>query len=213
MNLTAELIQSAAGCGADTARGWLPILQEVFAAWDINTPARVAAFLAQVGHESGGLTRLEENLNYSAEGLARTWPGRFALDPKAATKQPNALALQLARNPQAIANHVYASRLGNGDVASGDGWAFRGRGLIQLTGRTNYRLCGKALAVDLEANPDRLRTPPLAARSAAWFWKSNGLNELADKRDLAALTLRINGGTLGMPERLARYEQALAAMA
>lgn len=122
---------------------------------EIDTPARRAAFLAQVGHESSQLTRLVENLNYSAQGLAATWPGRY-LGPDG---QPNALALRLARNPQAIADNTYATRNGNGDEASGDGWRFRGRGLLQITGRANYRLVGEALGEPLEAEPWRLSSP------------------------------------------------------
>ena len=128
---------------------------------EIDTPARRAAFLAQVGHESSQLTRLVENLNYSAQGLAATWPGRY-LGPDG---QPNALALRLARNPQAIADNTYATRNGNGDEASGDGWRFRGRGLLQITGRANYRLVGEALGEPLEAEPWRLEQPVPAARA------------------------------------------------
>ena len=124
-------------------------LQRAMDEREIDTPARRAAFLAQVGHESSQLTRLVENLNYSAQGLAATWPGRY-LGPDG---QPNALALRLARNPQAIADNTYATRNGNGDEASGDGWRFRGRGLLQITGRANYRLVGEALGEPLEAEP------------------------------------------------------------
>ncbi|MBF3015179.1 glycoside hydrolase family 19 protein, partial [Pseudomonas aeruginosa] len=130
-------------------------LQRAMDEREIDTPARRAAFLAQVGHESSQLTRLVENLNYSAQGLAATWPGRY-LGPDG---QPNALALRLARNPQAIADNTYATRNGNGDEASGDGWRFRGRGLLQITGRANYRLVGEALGEPLEAEPWRLEQP------------------------------------------------------
>ncbi|MHA5526101.1 glycoside hydrolase family 19 protein, partial [Pseudomonas aeruginosa] len=125
----------------------------------ITSPVRAAAFLAQVGHESGQLTRLVENLNYSARGLAATWPSRYL----GADGQPNALAQRLARNPRAIANNAYASRNGNGDEASGDGWRYRGRGLLQITGRSNYRAAGTGLGQPLEQEPELLEQPEWAA--------------------------------------------------
>ncbi|MCW5229714.1 glycoside hydrolase family 19 protein, partial [Pseudomonas aeruginosa] len=134
----------------------------------ITSPVRAAAFLAQVGHESGQLTRLVENLNYSARGLAATWPSRYL----GADSQPNALAQRLARNPRAIANNAYASRNGNGDEASGDGWRYRGRGLLQITGRSNYRAAGAGLGQPLEQEPELLEQPEFAALSAAWWWAS-----------------------------------------
>ncbi len=167
----------------------------------IDTLGRRAAFMAQVGHESGQLRRLVENLNYSAAGLAATWPGRF----RTANGKPNALAQRLERQPEQIANHVYADRLGNGPTASGDGWRYRGRGLIQLTGRANYRACGSAIGADLLAAPELLEQPEWAAMSAAWFWSSNGLNELADAGRFEDITRRINGGTHGQPQRLALW--------
>ena len=142
-----------------------------------------------------------ENLNYSAGGLAATWPGRF----RAADGQPNGLALLLERRPELIANHVYADRMGNGSVASGDGWRYRGRGLIQLTGRDNYRACGSAIGADLLAAPGLLEQPEWAAMSAAWFWFSNGLNELSDVGRFEEITRRINGGTHGQLQRLALW--------
>ncbi|MFU2621702.1 glycoside hydrolase family 19 protein, partial [Pseudomonas aeruginosa] len=174
----------------------------------ITAPVRVAAFLAQVGHESSQLTRLVENLNYSARGLAATWPSRY----RGADGKPNALALNLARHPQAIANNTYASRNGNGDDASGDGWRYRGRGLLQITGRLNYRAAGAGLGLPLEAEPELLEQPEFAALSAAWWWASHGLNELADRGEFAAITRRINGGTNGLEERLALWERAKAVL-
>lgn len=170
----------------------------------ITSPVRVAAFLAQVGHESGQLTRLVENLNYSARGLAATWPSRYL----GADGQPNALAQRLARNPRAIANNAYASRNGNRDEASGDGWRYRGRGLLQITGRANYHAAGAGLGQPLEQEPELLEQPEWAAISAAWWWSTHGLNELADRGDFAAITRRINGGMNGQVERLALWEQA-----
>jgi putative chitinase len=166
----------------------------------VGTP-RVAAFIAQVGHESGQLTRLVENLNYSAEGLMKTWPSRFDFVRATAT----------ARNPEQIANIVYADRMGN--TASGDGWKYRGRGLIQVTGRANYAACGEALGLDLINHPELLEQPQYAAMSAAWLWSANGLNTLADAGDLTKITQRINGGTNGLADRQALYNKALKVQA
>lgn len=177
---------------------FVPALNRAMARYRIDSPVRRAAFLAQVGHESCQLRRLGKNLNYSAPGLVATWPGRF----RAANGQPNALARSLERQPERIANHVYASRLGNGPVESGDGWRYRGRGLIQLTGRANYRACGAAIGADLLSHPELLEQPEWAALSAAWFWASNGLSELADAGRFEDITRRINGGINGQPQRL-----------
>ncbi|MFU4336689.1 glycoside hydrolase family 19 protein [Pseudomonas aeruginosa] len=177
--------------------------------FDITSPVRAAAFLAQVGHESAQLTHLVENLNYSAQGLAATWPSRYL----GADGQPNTLAQRLARKPRAIANNAYASRNGNGDEASGDGWCYRGRGLLQITGRANYRAAGAGLGQPLEAEPELLEQPEWAAISAAWWWASHGLNDLADRGEFAAITRRINGGTNGQAERLALWEKARAVLA
>jgi putative chitinase len=184
-------------------------LHAAMARFEINTPARAAAFLAQVGHESGQLAHLVENLNYSAQGLASTWPGRF----RGADNKPNALALQLQRNPQAIANSVYGGRLGNAPEDSGDGWRFRGRGLIQTTGRANYRAAGMALGAALETTPQLLEQPVYAALSAAWFWQEHGLNELADAGQFELITKRINGGLNGQAERVALWEAAKRVLA
>ncbi|MCQ4297510.1 glycoside hydrolase family 19 protein [Pseudomonas stutzeri] len=180
---------------------FVPALNRAMARFRIDSPVRRAAFLAQIGHESGQLRRLVENLNYSAAGLAATWPGRF----RAANGQPNALAMSLERQPERIANLVYAGRMGNGSVESGDGWRYRGRGLIQLTGCDNYRACGVAIGADLVAEPVLLEQPEWAAMSAAWFWSRNGLNELADVGRFEDITRRINGGTHGQPQRLALW--------
>ncbi|PKM14083.1 MAG: glycoside hydrolase family 19 [Gammaproteobacteria bacterium HGW-Gammaproteobacteria-5] len=180
---------------------FIPALNRAMNRYSLSSAVRCAAFLAQIGHESGQLRRLVENLNYSAAGLAATWPSRF----RSADGQPNALAQRLERQPEQIANHVYADRLGNGPAASGDGWRYRGRGLIQLTGRANYRACGSAIGADLLTAPDLLEQPEWAAMSAAWFWSSNGLNELADAGRFEAITRRINGGTHGQPQRLALW--------
>ncbi|HBP6274343.1 TPA: glycoside hydrolase family 19 protein [Pseudomonas aeruginosa] len=183
---------------------FLPALNRAMLQFVILGVARQSAFLAQVGHESAQLTRLVENLNYSAQGLANTWPSRY----RGADGQPNALAQRLARNPRAIANNAYASRNGNGDGASGDGWQYRGRGLLQITGRSNYRAAGAGLGQPLEAEPELLEQPEFAALSAAWWWSTHGLNELADRGEFAAITRRINGGLIGQAERMALWERA-----
>lgn len=184
-------------------------LNAAMARYRIDSRVRVAAFLAQVGHESGQLTHLVENLNYSAQGLAATWPNRFM----APGGKPNARALALARQPEAIANAVYGGRLGNGPESSGDGWRYRGRGLIQVTGRANYRAAGTGIDLDLEASPHLLEQPGPAALSAAWFWAEHGLNELADAGRFETITRRINGGTHGLAERIALWERAKAVLA
>ncbi|WP_236233198.1 glycoside hydrolase family 19 protein [Pseudomonas tohonis] len=182
------------------------------ARYDVTSRVRLAAFLAQVGHESGELTRLVENLSYSAQALANTWPARFAEDPQARVKAPNGLALRLQRQPEVIANAVYGGRMGNGSAASGDGWCFRGRGLIQLTGRANYVAAGAELGLDLVAQPELLEQPEHAAMAAAWFWASRGLNDLADRGDFEGITRRINGGLTGLAERRAFWERAKAVL-
>jgi putative chitinase len=167
--------------------------------FEIDTPARMAAFAAQLAHESGQLQRWTENLNYRWARLRQVFPKYFTSD---------AQAQAFDRQPERIANRVYASRMGNGPEASGDGWRYRGRGPIQLTGRDNYRACGSAIAVDLEGDPDLLATPGPGCLAAAWFWARNGLNALADAGDFVTITRRINGGLNGLAERRAFWEQA-----
>ena len=179
---------------------WIDAINETFEKFDISTPERQACFLGQCAHESGGFTALSENLNYSAASLCRVWPKRF---PTLGDGQ------NCERNPQKIANKVYASRMGNGDEESGEGYAYRGRGLIQLTGKSNYQACGEALGVDLVENPDLVATPQYAALSAGWFWNKNKLNAYADKGDMEGLTKKINGGTHGIEDRVARTQAAI----
>ena len=182
------------------AEEWIDAINETFDRFDISTPERQACFLGQCAHESGGFTALKENLNYSAEGLTKVWPKRFpSLD----------VAQSYHRNPEKIANKVYADRMGNGNEASGDGFKYRGRGLIQLTGKDNYRACGEALGVDLVEEPDLVSTPQYAALSAGWFWDKNKLNQFADANDMTGLTKRINGGTHGLDDRVARTQTAI----
>jgi putative chitinase len=191
---------------------FVPALNAAMAKYAINTPARAAAFIAQAGHESAQLTRLVENLNYSAQGLAGTWPSRFAIDRSATPLQPNALALSLARMPEAIANAVYGGRMGN--TLPGDGWRFRGRGLFQNTGKENYRLCGEAIGLPLIDEPDLLLEPGPAAMAAGWFWDANRLNPLADAGKIGDIGSIINTGRrgnvpVGADERKAIYQRAL----
>lgn len=182
----------------------LPWLLPAMQARGVDTAIRQAAFLAQVGHESAGLTRWVESLAYSAQGLADTWPRRF----RNAAGKPTALANQLAYQPPAIANQVYAGRNGNGDEASGDGWLYRGRGLLQVTGRANYRRVGDGLGQPFEAAPQLLAEPRWACESAAWWWSAAGLNELADGGRFEDITRRINGGLTGQAERLKLWKRA-----
>ncbi|MEB0311808.1 glycoside hydrolase family 19 protein [Pseudomonas sp. 10B1] len=171
--------------------------------YQIITPLRISAFLAQAGHESGQLLHLVENLNYGAPGLLATWPSRFT----------PSMAAQVERQPEQIANIVYASRMGNGPTASGDGWRFKGRGLFQVTGWTNYQSCGSALALDLLTHPELLEQPIYAALSAAWYWASNGMNTLADAGQFTQITQKINGGQVGATDRVALYNTALGVLA
>jgi putative chitinase len=174
---------------------WLEPLLETFEKYDISTPKRQAYFIGQCMHESGGFKQLKENLNYSAKGLMATWPSRFP-DMDTAEKYE--------RNPEKIANKVYAGRMGN--TEDGDGAKYIGRGLIQLTGKENYANCGNAIGVDLVANPDLLSTPKYAALSAGWFWNKKGLNAFADADDIDTITKRINGGLIGLNDRKAKVE-------
>jgi putative chitinase len=169
---------------------------------DLSDSKRRAAFIAQCAHESGCFRTLVENLNYSQEGLRKVF-GKYFPD--------DATAAKYARNPEAIANRVYANRMGNGDEASGEGWKYRGRGLIQLTGKDNYTRCGKAIGADLViANPDYLLTIEGAVKSALWFWTANKINTFADKEDLVGMTKKINGGTHGLQERTEFYHRVLS---
>lgn len=172
--------------------------------YKIDSSVRAAAFLAQVGHESAGLTATTENLNYSADALAATWPKRY----KGADGKPNALAQNISRKPELIANYTYANRMGNGDQDSGDGWKYRGRGYIQTTGKANYQKLTAASGTNFIAVPDLLAQPEYAALSAAFFWFDNGLNELADTGRFDLITRKINGGTHGAADRNRRWDQA-----
>jgi putative chitinase len=206
----------AAGVKQATAQKWVDAVAAACQEFNIDTPQRIAGFLSQCAHESGGFERLQENLNYSADGMAGIWPKRFAVlgpDGKPVKKdgknQPNKFALALHRKPEMIANVVYSGRMGNGPTESGEGWKYRGRGLKQLTGKTNHSNCSKGLGVDLVDNPDLLLEPIYAARSAAWFWSTNKCNVFADAEDIEGLTKRINGGLIGLEDRKKRYASAM----
>lgn len=182
--------------------GTLPFLNKAMFKYDITSPVRAAAFLAQVGHESAGFTRFEEALGYSASRLIAVWPSRFNASN----------AKDYAYNPERLANKVYADRMGNGDEESGDGWLFHGRGPIQLTGRGMYAKAAKALGYPLVQKPYLLLDVDIGCLAAAWFWKDNGCNELADAGKFEAVTRKINGGVNGLDDRMSRWEKAKAVL-
>lgn len=179
---------------------WYHALEQALPDYDINTPQRVAAFIAQCAHESGSFVFLKENLNYKAASLRKVFPKYFPTDE---------LANAYAQKPEMIANRVYGSRMGNGDEQSGDGYRYCGRGLIQLTGKSNYQSFADSIETDIEDIPEYLATFEGAVQSACWFWESNNLNQWADKNDILTLTKRINGGTIGLEDRIKHYEHAL----
>ena len=189
---------------AQDPQGWVDSMNNVFPNYEINTPRRIAAFLAQCGHESGGWTVFEENLNYSAKGLMGIFKKYFPTED---------LANAYARQPQKIANRVYANRMGNGPEDSNDGWTYRGRGPIQLTGKDNYRAFAKEMFDDWENlfnNPDWVNADrEFALMSAIWFWNKNKLNREADAGDIKTMTRKINGGFIGLEDRIKHYEEAI----
>jgi putative chitinase len=179
---------------------WFEALSKLLPDYDINTVPRVAAFLAQTAHESGGYKALKENLNYRAETLMKVWPRYF----------PNMeIANQYAHKQEAIANRAYGGRMGNGPEASGDGFKYCGRGLIQLTGKDNYTSFAESIETPVEQIPEFLGTFEGAVQSACWFWENNNLNQFADSGDMLTLTKRINGGTLGLDDRIKHYNHAM----
>jgi len=180
---------------------WLQPLEDTFEKYEINTPERQACFIGQCAHESGNFKVLQENLNYSAEGLMKTWPSRFP------TRE---IADQYARQPAKIAGKVYNGRLGNANEE--EAAKYLGRGLIQLTGKENYENCGSGIGVDLLDNPDLLTTPEYASLSAGWFWNKKLLNALADSGDIDTMTKRINGGLIGLDDRKAKIAKALSVL-
>jgi putative chitinase len=201
MNLTIEQLKQLLPKNPYVAQ-WHNALQQLLPDYGINTPQRIAAFIAQCAHESGGFTALKENLNYKAVTLRKIFPKYF---PDEDTAQHYA---NLPNKQQAIANKVYANRMGNGDEASGDGYRYCGRGLIQLTGKDNYTWFAASLDIPVEEASQYLETFEGAAQSACWFWETNNLNQWADKDDILTLTKRINGGTIGLEDRKKHYEHA-----
>ena len=175
---------------------WYSALEQLLPKYEINTTDRIAAFLAQCAHESGGFVFIKENLNYKWASLRKVFPKYFPTD---------ALAQQYEKQPECIANRVYANRMGNGPEESGDGWRFCGRGLIQLTGRDNYTKFGNSLGITAEEASQFMETFEGATESACWFWQINNLNKWADCGDILTLTKRINGGTNGLEDRSNHY--------
>jgi putative chitinase len=177
----------------------LVALLDVLDNYEINTTNRIAGFLAQCGHESGDFNTLHENLNYSAQGLRGVFPKYFADD---------ATAHAYERQPEKIANRIYANRMGNGPESSGDGYRYRGRGAIQLTGHDNYAQFANSVGKSIPDAITYLETLEGAIESAAWFWKTHGLNATCDADDIVSMTKKINGGTIGLDDRKAKYEKA-----
>ena len=207
MNLTAAQLARAAGIPLEQAGAWLPHINA--AAWRaniVNAP-RWAMWIAQLAHESGGFARLVESLDYTPDALIATWPRRYTR----ALAQQHGRMLGVPANQQAIAIHVYGDRMGN-RPGTDDGWRYRGRGMIQITGRDNYRMCGNELGLPLLAQPDLLQEPEHAAMSAAWFWAMRSLNAAADMRDVERATRSINGGINGLADRQRRYAIAADAL-
>ena len=199
MQITKEQFKKLAPrCKDSYAQSMAEHLPEILEKYQINTPLRFAHFIAQAGHECGGFTIFSENLNYSAESLAKVFPKYFKdVDPAA-----------YARQPEKIANRVYGGRMGNGDESSGDGWKFRGRGAIQLTGKNNYTAFAADNGISVDEAVQYLQTDRGTIESAAWFWHKNGLNAIADKDDVVAVTKRVNGGTIGLEDRKKHLEEA-----
>jgi putative chitinase len=183
---------------------WLAALLEELPHWGLDTDNEIASFIAQVAHESMEFTRFTENLSYSAERLQEVWRRRFPTIE---------VARRYERNPMALANFVYANRLGNGSPESGDGWRFRGRGPIQITGRRNYQACAKGINAPLLEQPELLLTPAIGIRSACWYWASRGLDRLDDDDDVLAETRAVNGGTHGLAQRQAYFDNVMRAIA
>lgn len=203
--ITLALLQKV--CPSTKKEKLLPYIEPLIDVCDYyeitQTPQRLACFLAQISHESGGFNFVVENLNYSAKGLMTTFRKYFPTED---------LAKQYERKPERIANRVYASRMGNGPESSGDGWKFRGRGLIQLTGKDNYTRFSNDLGIPIDETVEYMGTPAGACSSAGWFWDNNNLNSFCDRYDFVGLTKRINGGTIGLADRKHHYEAAYSAL-
>jgi putative chitinase len=182
------------------AEAWFEALCVILPDYEIDTPQRLAAFLAQTAHESGGYRAIKENLNYKAASLMKVWPRHFP------TME---IATAYAGKQEKIANRAYGNRMGNGPEESGDGWRYAGKGLIQLTGKDNYTRYAQSLEMSVEEASEHLTTFEGCVQSAAWFWEANNLNQWADKGDILTLTKRINGGTIGLEDRIKHYNHAV----
>jgi putative chitinase len=198
MQVTLDQFNKITGGKSKFANEVVKSLPAILEKYKINTVIRAAHFLAQVTHESGGFCVMTENLNYSADGLLKIFPKYFNADSAASH----------ARNPQMIANRVYSNRLGNGDAVTNDGWNYRGRGFIQLTGKDNYSKFAKSIGKSLDDTIKYLETPQGALESAAWFWDSRNINVKADADDIIAVTKLVNGGTIGLDDRKNKLEIA-----
>ena len=199
MQITQQQLQQCIG-NNPYLEHWTDALNKILPDYEIDTPQRVAAFIAQSAHESGNFTALHENLNYRAVTLRKVFPKYFTTDDMAA---------QYAGKPELIANRVYGGRMGNGPEESGDGFRYCGRGLIQLTGKSNYQAFAESIETPVEQIPEFLATFEGAIQSACWFWESNNLNQYADSGDILTMTKRINGGTIGLEDRQKHYTHAL----
>lgn len=200
MLITKELLVGSGICDQAMADKWADALNSTCERFDINTSLRIAGFLSQIAHESNEFRATTEDLHYRAETLMRLWPTRF----------PNLdMAKAYAMQPEKIANRAYCDRMGNGDERSGDGWKYRGRGLIQLTGKDNYAAFSMACDNEALTKPDLVAEPDLAAESAGWFWNTRRLNTYADSGDVEGMTRRINGGTNGLEDRQTKYDKLM----
>ena len=204
MNLSITQLERAAGIPTQRAELWVRHINRALVDAGAETPEQVAQFIAQVGHESGSFVRLVESLDYKPDALKRTWPSRYT--DRLAAQHGRSLAKPA--DQRAIANHVYGGRMGN--TGPDDGWNYRGRGLIQVTGKDNYRKCGEALNLDLVRRPELLELRDVAALSAAWYWRSRGLAALG--ADVEAVTRAINGGTNGLDDRRKRFSLAISVL-
>lgn len=202
MELTIEQLEQLLP-GNQYLNEWYNALTKLLPEYEINTPQRVAAFIAQCAHESASFTTLKENLNYRWESLRKVFPKYFPNDDIAKRYA------SLPNKQEAIANRVYANRMGNGPEESGDGYRYCGRGLIQLTGKENYSFFAASIGISVEEASDYLQTFEGAVQSACWFWETNNLNQYADVGDILTMTKRINGGTIGLEDRQRHYQHAL----
>ena len=200
--MEAQQLANAANIDLEHAEHLIDGINSAIQQADLSTPERLAAFIAQCAHESGGFKFLEENLNYKAESLCKVWPSHFNSE----------IANEYAHNPEKIASRAYANRMGNGDEESKDGWMYRGRGFLQTTGKKGYEELSDATQIDFVSNPDAVATPEGACVSAAVYWEKHRLNRFVDSNEFVGLTKTINGGTIGLDDRMARYNHALSVL-